>query len=162
MAIWEYMTTPLIVHNTAAILNNWGAQGWELVQVVHGSGGRPRRLPEARAGGQLMSRIEDRVAELGLTLPVTSKPVAAYIPAIVTGNLVFTSGQLPMVDGVLPTTGKVGAEVVRRDREGSLAPACSTGSPRLAARSVRWIGSRGSSRLSASWHPPPISPASPA
>ena len=58
-----------------------------------------------------MSRVEDRVAELGLTLPVTSKPVAAYIPAVVTGNLVFTSGQLPMVDGVLPTTGKVGADV---------------------------------------------------
>ena len=58
-----------------------------------------------------MSRVEDRVAELGLTLPVTSKPVAAYIPAVVTGNLVFTSGQLPTVDGALPATGKVGAEV---------------------------------------------------
>jgi len=58
-----------------------------------------------------MSRVEDRVAELGLALPVTSKPVAAYIPAVVTGNLVFTSGQLPMVDGALPATGKVGAEV---------------------------------------------------
>ena len=58
-----------------------------------------------------MSRVEDRVAELGLTLPVTSKPVAAYIPAMVTGNLVFTSGQLPMVEGALPTTGKVGANV---------------------------------------------------
>jgi len=36
---WEYMTTPLIVHNTAAILNNWGSQGWELVQVVQGPEG---------------------------------------------------------------------------------------------------------------------------
>ncbi|MFV0320312.1 MAG: hypothetical protein ACK5IN_08125 [Microbacterium sp.] len=34
MTTWEYLTTPLIVHNTAAILNNWGKQGWELVQVV--------------------------------------------------------------------------------------------------------------------------------
>ncbi len=34
MTTWEYVTTPLLVHNTAAILNNWGAQGWELVQVV--------------------------------------------------------------------------------------------------------------------------------
>ena len=39
MALWEYMTTPLIVHNTAAILNNWGTQGWELVQVVQGPEG---------------------------------------------------------------------------------------------------------------------------
>ena len=39
MPIWEYMTTPLIVHNTAAILNNWGSEGWELVQVVAGPEG---------------------------------------------------------------------------------------------------------------------------
>lgn len=58
-----------------------------------------------------MSRIDDRVAELGLTIPAASKPVAAYIPAVVTDNLVFTSGQLPMVDGELPAKGKVGAEV---------------------------------------------------
>ena len=47
MTTWEYLTTPLLIHNTAAILNNWGKQGWELVQVVHGPRGRPRRLPEA-------------------------------------------------------------------------------------------------------------------
>jgi enamine deaminase RidA (YjgF/YER057c/UK114 family) len=58
-----------------------------------------------------VSRIDDRVAELGLTIPTAAKPVAAYIPAVITGNLVFTSGQLPMVDGALPATGKVGAEV---------------------------------------------------
>jgi enamine deaminase RidA (YjgF/YER057c/UK114 family) len=57
------------------------------------------------------SRIDDRLAELGLEVPAASKPVAAYLPAVVTGNLVFTSGQLPMVDGALPATGKVGAEV---------------------------------------------------
>lgn len=39
MPTWEYMTTPLIVHNTTAILNNWGLQGWELVQVVTGPEG---------------------------------------------------------------------------------------------------------------------------
>ncbi|HWM35245.1 MAG TPA: RidA family protein [Pseudolysinimonas sp.] len=55
--------------------------------------------------------IEKRLSELGLTLPVPSKPVAAYVPAIVTGNLVYTSGQLPFIDGALPATGKVGAEV---------------------------------------------------
>lgn len=58
-----------------------------------------------------MSKIADRLAELGLTLPKVAAPVAAYVPTMVTGNLVFTSGQLPFVDGELPATGKVGAEV---------------------------------------------------
>ena len=57
-----------------------------------------------------MSRIEQRLLELGTPLPVASKPVASYIPAVVTGNLVFTSGQLPFVDGALPATGKVGEQ----------------------------------------------------
>ncbi len=39
MTAWEYLTTPLLIHNTAAILNNWGKQGWELVQVVPGPEG---------------------------------------------------------------------------------------------------------------------------
>ena len=52
-----------------------------------------------------------RLAELGLTLPAVAAPVAAYVPAVRTGNLVWTSGQLPFVDGALPVTGKVGAEV---------------------------------------------------
>jgi enamine deaminase RidA (YjgF/YER057c/UK114 family) len=58
-----------------------------------------------------MATIEARLAELGITLPTVVPPVAAYIPAVITGNLVYTSGQLPMTDGVLPATGKVGAEV---------------------------------------------------
>ncbi len=62
-----------------------------------------------------MSTLDDRLAELGLVVPEGSKPVAAYIPAVVTGNLVYTSGQLPMVDGALPATGKVGAEVTPED-----------------------------------------------
>lgn len=62
-----------------------------------------------------MSTLDDRIAELGLVIPEGSKPVAAYVPAVVSGNLVFTSGQLPMVDGVLPATGKVGAEVTPED-----------------------------------------------
>lgn len=55
-----------------------------------------------------MSAVEDRLAELGLTVPEVVAPVAAYVPALRDGNLVFTSGQLPMVDGALPGTGKVG------------------------------------------------------
>jgi enamine deaminase RidA (YjgF/YER057c/UK114 family) len=62
-----------------------------------------------------MSKIEDRLAELGLTLPEVAKPVAAYVPALVSGNLVYTSGQLPSTAGVLPATGKVGAEVSAED-----------------------------------------------
>ncbi|PZQ89620.1 MAG: LysR family transcriptional regulator [Leifsonia xyli] len=55
--------------------------------------------------------VADRLAELGLALPPVVKPVAAYVPAQVTGSLVYTSGQLPMMGGVLPAVGKVGAEV---------------------------------------------------
>jgi enamine deaminase RidA (YjgF/YER057c/UK114 family) len=52
--------------------------------------------------------IDARLAELGIELPEVVPPVAAYIPAVVQGSLVFTSGQLPMVSGALPATGKVG------------------------------------------------------
>ncbi len=58
-----------------------------------------------------MSKIDERLAELGITIPAIAKPVAAYVPAVITGNLVYTSGQLPFVDGVLPATGKVGGQV---------------------------------------------------
>ena len=52
-----------------------------------------------------------RLAELGLTLPTVVKPLAAYVPAVRTGNLVYTAGQLPLTAGELAQTGKVGAEV---------------------------------------------------
>ncbi|HSV38901.1 MAG TPA: RidA family protein [Nocardioidaceae bacterium] len=55
--------------------------------------------------------VAERLAELGITLPDVAKPVAAYIPAVTTGSLAYTSGQLPMRDGQLMTTGKVGGEV---------------------------------------------------
>jgi enamine deaminase RidA (YjgF/YER057c/UK114 family) len=58
-----------------------------------------------------MSRVEDRLAELGLTVPAVAAPVAAYVPAVRNGDLVWTSGQLPFVDGSLVATGKVGVEV---------------------------------------------------
>jgi len=58
-----------------------------------------------------MSAVEDRLAELGLSVPELVPPVAAYVPVVRDGDLVFTSGQLPMVDGALAATGKVGAEV---------------------------------------------------
>ena len=55
--------------------------------------------------------IAQRLAELGIELPAVAVPAGAYIPAVVEGNLVFTAGQIPFVDGVLPATGKVGAGV---------------------------------------------------
>ena len=58
-----------------------------------------------------MTDVRAKLAELGLTLPVAAKPVAAYVPAIRTGNIVFTAGQLPLVNGEMAGTGKVGAEV---------------------------------------------------
>ena len=54
---------------------------------------------------------EARLAALGLTLPRVMTPLAAYVPAVRTGDYVYTAGQLPFVDGVLPATGKVGAGV---------------------------------------------------
>ena len=55
--------------------------------------------------------IQSKLAELGLTLPPAAAPVAAYVPAVRTGNLVFTAGQLPLVDGKIPFVGKVGNDV---------------------------------------------------
>ncbi len=55
-----------------------------------------------------MSLIDVRLSELGIVIPELVAPVAAYVPAIVHGDLVFTAGQLPMVSGALPATGKVG------------------------------------------------------
>jgi enamine deaminase RidA (YjgF/YER057c/UK114 family) len=57
----------------------------------------------------------DRLAELGLTLPEVAAPVAAYVPAVQTGNHVYVSGQLPYADGKLLGTGKVGAAVTAED-----------------------------------------------
>lgn len=58
-----------------------------------------------------MATNTEKLAELGIELPSVAKPVAAYVPAMRTGNLVFTSGQLPFVDGELTHVGHVGAEV---------------------------------------------------
>lgn len=58
-----------------------------------------------------MSSPEDRLAAMGLAVPEVARPVAAYVPAVRSGNHVFTSGQLPMKSGELMVTGKVGGEV---------------------------------------------------
>lgn len=64
-----------------------------------------------------------RLAELGIELPEVVAPLAAYVPAVRTGNLVYTAGQLPFVDGKLPSTGKVGAGVTPEEGK-ALARTC--------------------------------------
>ncbi|MFD7009211.1 RidA family protein [Rhodococcus sp. JVH1] len=59
--------------------------------------------------------IRQRLTELGLELPAPSSAVASYVPAVRTGNYLYTSGQLPLVDGALPHTGKVAADVSAED-----------------------------------------------
>jgi enamine deaminase RidA (YjgF/YER057c/UK114 family) len=59
--------------------------------------------------------IKEKLTALGLTLPTAAAPVASYVPAIKTGNLIFTAGQLPVVDGKLVKEGKVGSDVTPED-----------------------------------------------
>jgi enamine deaminase RidA (YjgF/YER057c/UK114 family) len=70
-----------------------------------------------------VSAVEAKLAELGLTLPEVVPPLAAYQPAVRSGVYVYTAGQLPMVDGKLPVTGKVGAEVTAEEAK-ALARTC--------------------------------------
>lgn len=58
-----------------------------------------------------MSRVQNRLDELGIVLPTPPSPAGVYVPALRTGPYVHTAGQLPLIDGALSTTGKVGAEV---------------------------------------------------
>ena len=69
------------------------------------------------------ARVRARLEELGLALPAVAAPVAAYVPAVASGNQVHTSGQLPFVDGALPLSGKVGAAVTQ-EQAAELAATC--------------------------------------
>src|SRR5215469_9538814 len=66
---------------------------------------------DAPAEAASLQSAEERLAALGLTLPPVVTPLAAYVPAVRSGNTVYTAGQLPMADGRLLSVGKVGAEV---------------------------------------------------
>ena len=70
-----------------------------------------------------MADVRAKLAERGLTLPIAAKPVAAYVPAVKTGNIVFTAGQLPLVNGEMAQTGKVGSDVTIEDAK-QLAEIC--------------------------------------
>lgn len=67
--------------------------------------------------------VEDRLTALGLTLPAVPNPAGAYVPALRSGAYVYTAGQVPLVDGQLPLTGKVGAEVTAEEAK-ELARTC--------------------------------------
>jgi enamine deaminase RidA (YjgF/YER057c/UK114 family) len=68
-------------------------------------------LDAEEAGQQPESSPEARLAALGLTLPSVTPPLAAYVPAVLTRGYVYTAGQIPVVEGQLLATGKVGAEI---------------------------------------------------
>jgi enamine deaminase RidA (YjgF/YER057c/UK114 family) len=70
------------------------------------------------AGPPAAGSPESRLAALGVTLPKVAPPVAAYVPAVRSGSYVYTAGQLPVVDGRLLATGKVGAEITAEDASG--------------------------------------------
>ena len=67
--------------------------------------------------------IKEKISSLGLSLPTAAAPVAVYVPAVKSGNLVFTAGQLPVVDGKLPKEGKVGRDVTAEEAK-ELAQIC--------------------------------------
>lgn len=70
-----------------------------------------------------MSAVEDRLAAMGLSVPEVVAPLAAYVPAVRTGPYVYTAGQIPLVDGKVSATGKVGAEVTAEEAK-ELARVC--------------------------------------
>jgi enamine deaminase RidA (YjgF/YER057c/UK114 family) len=76
----------------------------------------------------MTGKIETRLAELGFTLPAVVPPVAAYVPAVLDGDRVWTSGQLPFVDGALPVAGRVGS-----GGDGLVDPAEAAGLARICA-----------------------------
>src|SRR5699024_5762469 len=115
---WEYATLPLVIHATKQILDQWGDDGWELVTVIPGPDGNApvAYLKRPKAYGRVnMSAIEQRIEAAGYPLPAVGKPLAAYVPTMRDGDNVYTSGQLPLVDGKLAGTGKVGETVSTED-----------------------------------------------
>src|SRR6478736_6811857 len=80
---------------------------------------KPATSPE---NGAPASAVEQRLAELGLALPEVAAPVAAYVPAVISGNHVYTSGQLPFINGKLEATGKVSAGTEGTSDEPTVSP----------------------------------------
>jgi enamine deaminase RidA (YjgF/YER057c/UK114 family) len=85
-----------------------------------------------------VTRPSEALAALGLALPPVAAPVAAYVPAVLDGDKVWTSGQLPMVDGALAATGLVGADVTPEDAQ-ALARTCALNAISAAAAAAGGI-----------------------
>ncbi len=107
MTKWEYVTTPLLLHKETEILNTWGKTGLGTGPGNYRSTGWPDRL--LQAGGRVSAN--QRISDLGISLPQVATPAGAYVPAVISGNLVFTAGQIPLVEGKLVATGKVGKDL---------------------------------------------------
>ena len=82
----------------------------------------PDRSTAVTGGTGASSAVEQRLAELGLTLPEVAAPVAAYVPAVISGSHVYTSGQLPFIDGRLEATGKVSSGTEGASDEATVSP----------------------------------------
>jgi enamine deaminase RidA (YjgF/YER057c/UK114 family) len=90
-----------------------------------GASAAPSQPHNAAAGTDAAgasSAVEQRLAELGLTLPEVAAPVAAYVPAVISGNHVYTSGQLPFINGKLQATGKVSSGTEGTSDEPTVSP----------------------------------------
>ena len=87
-----------------------------------GTAGNTTSAAGASSGAAASSAVEQRLAELGLTLPEVAAPVAAYVPAVISGNHVYTSGQLPFINGGLEATGKVSAGTEAAADEATVSP----------------------------------------
>ena len=98
-----------------------------------------------------------RLAELGIALPTVPAPVAAYVPATISGGQVLTAGQLPFVDGKLTDTGKVGAQV-SPERAAELARTPASPPVTCPPASTMWTSRPGRSAVTAAW---PTSSAAP-
>ncbi|MET4094063.1 RidA family protein [Arthrobacter sp. UYCu712] len=90
--------------------------------AVPGASAAPENSAGSTANTGASSAVEQRLAELGLTLPDVAAPVAAYVPAVISGNHVYTSGQLPFINGRLEATGKVSAGTEGTSDEPTVSP----------------------------------------
>ena len=84
MTKWEYLTAPILTHAAKQMLDNFGTDGWELVQVAPGM--NPENLVGYFKRPQAVSAPEERLAALGLSVPEVAKPVAVYVPAVRSGR----------------------------------------------------------------------------
>jgi enamine deaminase RidA (YjgF/YER057c/UK114 family) len=91
-------------------------------EATPGTPASPENVSEDTAAAVASSAVEQRLAELGLTLPDVAAPVAAYVPAVISGNHVYTSGQLPFINGKLEATGKVSSGSEGASAESTVSP----------------------------------------